>query len=289
MSRPYQQLEGNQGEWLQNLPREVVGGVLGTLIITVLNVVCASVVFHEGYIFSEKLGTGVTLSMLNTATGPILLLLLTDLPLICVSDTFMAALYAGTASSILARDVPNPLGTLLVAMFICSVINSSCYIALGVARVGKIVKFMPTPIMSGYLASTGYVQFHSSSTMVTGCGILQIECLSKSDKLPVLLGACLLGFALYVARKNTTGLTQTLLIPVVVVSVTLIFQMLRAFTDLELSKLMLVLPHGESALTLLDNIDLTQACSHPRASYAADATLSTVSPFTCRLALVPFR
>lgn len=245
-----------------SLPRELIGGVLSSLIVLVLNVVSVTVIFHDGYLFSSFLGKGATLAMLCTAVGPALQVARSGLPVACVSDTFMAALYADMASNILRHDLPSPQGTLFLAMGACTAISGGCYLAIGVARVGKIVQFVPAPIMSGYLASTGYVQLHSSSRMVTGCGLLELECLASSPLLPYLSAAVCLGLALYVIRKHTHGLAQTLLIPGVAVIAAALFQATRLFLPEEwLAPLTLQLPQGATAFSLLDGLDLSRVSS----------------------------
>ncbi|KAL1529954.1 hypothetical protein AB1Y20_000882 [Prymnesium parvum] len=266
-------------ELVRNLPRELLGGLLSSLILVVLNVVCANVIFHDGYELSDLLGKGVTLAMLCTATGPLLLLLLSDLPLISVSDSFMSALYADMAAHILERDLPSPRGTLFVAMAMCTALGGGSYLVLGMARLGQIVKFVPAPIMSGYLASIGYVQLHSASRMVTGCGVLDVHCLRASPALSQLASAFALGLALYVVRKSTRGLVQTLLIPFAVVGATLGFQLLRLTRWAgHLEALTFDLPRGASVFTLLDGMELGQASYDVAFSEAAATTLLSILP-----------
>ena len=72
---------------------------------------------------------------------------------------------------------------------------------------------------------------------------------SARSQLPVAIAA---GFGLYVLRRKTSGLLQTLLVPAVVVLSTLLFQALRLMLPEEsLAPLALPLPQGASSLVTL--------------------------------------
>ena len=103
---------------------------------------------------------------------------------------------------------------------------------LGAAQAGKLVQFLPSPVMSGYLAAIGYVVLNSAVTMTAGCALVEVECLYSgghdSDGVAQMLVAMGFGVATYVAQRFTSGFVQTMLIPFVLLSLTLLFALLRA-------------------------------------------------------------
>eukprot|EP00965_Chrysotila_dentata_P047521 1575905-Pleurochrysis_carterae.AAC.2 len=176
--------------------------------VVVLNVLAASAIFHQGYAYAAYVGHGMVISMLVAAVGPIVLLALSKLPVIYCADTFVAALFSDMAASILTKNPKAPWATLCASMALSTALMGVSEWLLGALQVGKVVQFVPTPVMTGYLASIGYILLDSCTKMVTGCGILNVTGLQASGKIDQLAVAFFIAVGLYQAAARPPSHAQ---------------------------------------------------------------------------------
>jgi SulP family sulfate permease len=211
----------------QQVRADIIAGSLAALMVLVFNVITAGVVFSPGDQLEDSMSDGVVLTLLATCSTTLVLLLCSQLPMVTGGDVFLAAMYGHHIKGALL-DVDEPFATLVVAMSVCSLLLGIMCWVMGTLQAGKLVQFLPTPVMTGYLAAIGYVMLDSAAVMAAGCSLLEPECLLDSPDAPQLGLALVAGALLYVAQKLTSGLVQTVLSPAVLVALTLGFTVLRA-------------------------------------------------------------
>ena len=212
----------------QQMQADIFAGALAALLVVVFNVIIAGVVFSPGDELSDSMSNGVVLAFVTTCSTGAVMLLLSPLPIVTGGDVFLAAMYGRHMKPELL-DQDEPFATLVVAMAMCSFFLGVTFWALGAAQAGKLVQFLPSPVMQGYLAAMGYVMIDSAAAMATGCGLQEVGCLQASPDAPQLAMAMALGVALYVAQRLTRGLTQTFLTPALLLLLALGFALLRAW------------------------------------------------------------
>ena len=186
----------------RQMQADILAGVLTALLVMVFNVIIAGVVFSPGDELEDSMSDGVVLAMLTTCSTLAVMLLLSPLPIVTGGDVFLAAMIGRHMNPSLL-DEDEPFATLISSMAMCSLFLGATFWALGAAQAGKLVQFLPSPVMSGYLAAVGYVMLDSAAVMAAGCGLLEVGCLRASPDAPQLALAMALGAALYVAQKRT--------------------------------------------------------------------------------------
>ena len=260
--------EASSGGWLA----ELMGGILTLVVTIVLNVTYAGVIMGSTPLLRPYLSYGIAMCLGCTALSNMWLLVARrNMPFVTVADSFMAVLFATTASN-LVRQAPEGssiLGTLVVAMFLCSLMLSAGYIATGVLRVCNVVQFVPSPVMAGYQASIGYLLLDSAATLASGCSLLQPACLADPAKAAQLVLAASLGITLFVAQQKMKGVARILVLPAMLGLTTLLFQGATvlatlpgwtAWHGIELSGWTMELPATQSILSLPADLGFSNIC-----------------------------
>ena len=155
---------------LQPWVSEAVGSAVTSLCIVIINL-ASSRRLSPAYVYGAALSEGVIFFLLSNALASAVMLLRSPLPLVLAIDGFFAALFSNMAADIAAKRPAGELGTLAVAMALTKFLIGGSEWLLGRLAVGKAVQFMPAPVMSGFLASIGFVQLDSCCKMVTGCAL----------------------------------------------------------------------------------------------------------------------
>jgi len=261
----------------RQIQADIFAGALAALLVVVFNVIIAGVVFTPGDELSDSMSNGVVLAFVTTCSTGAVMLLLSPLPIVTGGDVFLAAMYGREMKPALL-DQDEPFATLVVAMAMCSLFLGVTFWALGAAQAGKLVQFLPSPVMQGYLAAMGYVMIDSAAAMTTGCGLLEVGCLQASPDALQLAVAMVLGVALYVAQRLTRGLAQTFLTPALLLLLTLGFALLRAWLGDEVlaTGTMNVSATPESAWRALLPVAALGSASWQAALQAAVSTASVV-------------
>ena len=212
------------GGWLA----EWMGAVLTTVLTTVLNVTYAGVIMGSTPALQPYMSHGIFMCLGCTALSNLWLLCARrNMPFITVADSFMAVLFASMANDIVIKggEGVSVLGTLAVAMVVCSAVLAFGYVAVGVLRVGNLVQFVPSPVMAGYQASIGYLLLNSAATLSSGCSLLQPACLVRLQSLTQVIVAAALGVGLFAAQRHTTGVMRILILPAMLIGTTLAYQL----------------------------------------------------------------
>ena len=161
--------------------RDLAGSLSAAAVVLVLNITCAAIVFP-----GAEFAHGVTLALLSSALGTMasLVLVRKGTPnYLFVCDAFMAALVSISAAHIRATET-DAFGTLVASMTIASLVNTVCYVILGCARVGKLVEFIPSPVLCGYMLSIGYTLLSSAAAMLTNVPLVRLPALVLSAGFP---------------------------------------------------------------------------------------------------------
>ena len=153
--------------------RELLAGSLVSLFVMVMNVGAAGIVFSEGGPFRDYVGDALTICFLTTFVGSVGMYLFSACPAIISADAFMAAFFVTMAANLIdGHGTAAPFGTVSVAIALTSAMQGLSFYLLGWARVGRAVQYVPTPVISGYLASIGYLLLAGTSRMlVTRVGV----------------------------------------------------------------------------------------------------------------------
>ena len=251
---------------------ELMGGLLTTVLVLVLNVTYAGVVMGGNAAMTPYLAHGISMCLASTALSNLWLLFARrNLPFVTVGDSFMAVLFATTTDNIIKSKTDGSsegdtaaFGTLAAAMALCSIFLAVSYIAVGYAQVCNVVQYVPTPVMSGYQASIGYLLLDSASTLASGCSLTQPQCFlqhgtSWTDVVQ-LMAAITIGAFLMRAQQQLDGVLRTMVIPVTLFVTSLVFHVVRALAPegMDFSQWSLAIPNSrQSVFTLPADLEVS--------------------------------
>jgi len=137
-------------------PREAAGGALAGLVAVVYAVSYATLLFAGP--LHPWLPVGLGLALASAACGAFWLAWRSGLPFAVGgpdgnTTSILAAMSAGLAAAAPQGAIDDVLLLLLVATLVCALV----FLALGFGRLGFAVRYIPYPVIGGFLASTGWL------------------------------------------------------------------------------------------------------------------------------------
>lgn len=183
---------------------------------------------------------GFVLVLTATAILPLVVSLLSSLPFVLAgTDGNIAAVLAVVVATIaadLGTDAPPEvvLATVLVALSLSCCLTGLFLIALGAARAGQAVRFIPYPVTAGFLGATGW--FVSTGGLSVGAGIHidipSLATLATGAPWPRLLASVAVAAALFtIMPRFKHYMTLPIVILVGIVLLHVLFQLAGLTTD----------------------------------------------------------
>ena len=147
-----------------NLPRDIMAGVVASLL-TISNCFTYAALIFSGTL-QPFLGQGVAVLLISGAVTASVIALTSGFrgvvsgP-IASTSALLAAMLAGQAPALAGHAPAVVLATVYAALGMATLATGIALLAIGTLRLGKIVRFVPYPVMAGFMGATGWV-------MVTG-------------------------------------------------------------------------------------------------------------------------
>lgn len=153
------------------LPNLVGGVITGTLIIS-FGISLAALIFAGDLARYLPAGIGVVLAS-TCVSGAIVALLSSYRPAIAAPQENTSVILALIAASIGKQMPPGPavLPTLIAVIGVTSVATGVLFFLVGSFRLGKIVRFIPYPVVGGFLAGTGWLLVQGSLGVMSGLSV----------------------------------------------------------------------------------------------------------------------
>ena len=145
------------GRWPASPVREISGGLIAGAVALAYALSYAALLFSGP--LKHLLPLGIGLALVNAAIGACWLASRSQLPFALGgpdgnTTSILAAMSATLAASAPgAAQAPQLLALLLATTILCGLV----FLALGVGRLGSAVRYVPYPVIGGFLASTGYM------------------------------------------------------------------------------------------------------------------------------------
>lgn len=185
------------------LARDALGGVIASLV-TVAYCISFSALIFQGYI-ADGFALGLSALLMGTAvTGLIVTLTTTLAPADAGPDTpavaVMSVLAASTAAFFSAKDLGPELAVIhvMTALTVATLFTGLLLFGLGVFRLGVWLRFVPYPVIGGFLAASGWLLISGGVEVMSGIAPElssdSISDISDPERLPQLLIG--LGFAI---------------------------------------------------------------------------------------------
>jgi SulP family sulfate permease len=149
------------------LTATITVGVIGGMTIVAVTLSLVSLIFAGG--MDRHLATGATLFLLGATAMNLVAARGTSLEgSILVPQDATSTVVAVTAASILpAVAASEQLGTLLAFGFVATAAAGAFMLLLGVTRMGNLIRFVPYPVIGGFMAGTGWLMVTGAAGVVT--------------------------------------------------------------------------------------------------------------------------
>ncbi|RAP34114.1 hypothetical protein DID75_00630 [Candidatus Marinamargulisbacteria bacterium SCGC AG-410-N11] len=137
----------------------VTSGII-TAVLTISINICVATFIFSGDKLSAAFPTGLALTFLSSIiVGLLLLIGGTYTSTISTAAIVPAALIAVLAQKIVSTNIPvdDILPTVLMSIFLISLITGVIFYLMGTFKLGKLGRFIPYPVMGGFLASVGWL------------------------------------------------------------------------------------------------------------------------------------
>jgi sulfate permease, SulP family len=159
---------------ISNAFRDLAAGVVVGVITVVLSISLGSLIF--GGELAAFRAQGITVALLSTLLGGVVIALLSSLPgtIGHIQDTPAAVLAAVGASIALAlgpaAERVEVLATVVVAIALATLTAGAVFLAVGLFRLGRLVRYLPYPVVGGFMAGTGWLLLVGGIGVMTGGG-----------------------------------------------------------------------------------------------------------------------
>ncbi len=185
----------------------LLAGALVGLVTVTYTMSYAALVFAGG--LASAYGTGLAAMLVGGVAAGVLTALRSSIPFsVSAPDSNVVAILAVTLVPLAwqVADAGDPAvlaATVLMAIALASLATGLVLGGLGVARAGRLVRYVPLPVISGFLAASGWFLLVGGARVATDAAGL--AGLFATEKLPQLLAALGGGLALYLAVGRLRG------------------------------------------------------------------------------------
>src|SRR5215471_15030845 len=192
---------------------------------------------YAALIFSGPLSPwltyGVTISFLSAAVIGFIIALRSSLPFALAgpdsaTSAVTATLAAATIERLQAHGMSeNLLGPVLIVLAIGAATAGLLLCALGLAKAGRIIRFVPYPVLGGFLGASGWLIVSGAVQVTAGhrLNVINFESLMTASSLTKLTAAGGVALALFVGRyrlRNAFALPSVLLASIIAVHLILL-------------------------------------------------------------------
>jgi len=221
----------------------VISNLTSTAILGILNT--SIVVSFATLIFAgpcpEYFATGVAFFLLAGCIGSILIALFSSYEgtIGCIQDvpSAISGLMAVSLAGMLAGSSQETIfANIFAVIFISTLLTGIAFVLLGYFKLGNLVRFIPYPVMGGFLAGTGWILFKAGLEVSTGVSFNLLRVLTFFSQVNVLQLACGVVFAVWFFILSRYFSSNMLMAASVLIS-TLIFFIIAGLLDISTAQL----------------------------------------------------
>jgi SulP family sulfate permease len=188
--------------WLRN----IFAGSICSILSIAFGLSYAALIFSGP--LAPWLAYGVAVTFLSTAVSAFVVALRSSLPFaIAAPDTSTSVVTAGLAASLVVQLIASGTNThllepTLIVMAIGSALAGIMLCGLGTARAGRLIRFIPYPVIGGFLGATGWLAVAGAIKVMTDMSLTipNVEALLGILSVEKILAGIALATALFLAR-----------------------------------------------------------------------------------------
>jgi SulP family sulfate permease len=149
---------------------DVFAGAVSSVLSIAYSLSYAALIFAGP--LENGLAYGVAVAFLSAAVGGAIVAWRSSLPFAIAGpdssiSVVLAALVATLANYVLARDGTALLAPALIALALTTAVTGAVLWALGFARAGRAIRFVPYPVIGGFLGATGWMMVIGAVQVIT--------------------------------------------------------------------------------------------------------------------------
>ena len=213
----------------------LISGVLGII----LQISFAALIFSGD--LSPLLGRAIGLSLFSGFVLALVVAIFSSFPVSIASpQDSPAAILALMATSLAAmltqsRDTSQTIASVFAALAFSTMLTGAFFFGLGWFRLGRFVRYIPYPVVGGFLAGTGWLLLQGGVNVMTGAQLTPewVYLLSQPIVIARWLPGILLAVVLLVALRRWT---HALITPTIIFSAIVIFYVALAATGLSVEQ-----------------------------------------------------
>jgi SulP family sulfate permease len=137
-------------------------------------------------------------------------------------SVLLAIIVGGLAGGLSATALEASLPTILVAIAASTLLTGVVFLVFGFFNLGRLVRFIPYPVMGGFLAGTGWLLVKGSFGVMTGLSLTfeNIPVLLQPEQLLLWVGGVIFAFILFFSLRY---IKRYWLMPVILLGVLVLF------------------------------------------------------------------
>jgi SulP family sulfate permease len=154
---------------LRSLPTAIVAGVVGGLIVLSTSISYPAVIFTGA--FEPYLGTGIEMALFGTAVLSATVALGSSYPTAIANIQIESGVVLGVISAAIAHSLgagPPALATLIATIVLSTLSLGVVFIALGVFRLGNVIRYVPFPVIGAFLAYIAWLLLRGGMSIMVG-------------------------------------------------------------------------------------------------------------------------
>jgi SulP family sulfate permease len=149
---------------------DVFAGAIGSVLSIAYSLSYAALIFAGP--LEHTLAYGVAVTFLSAAVGGALVAWRSSVPFAIAGpdssiSVVLAALVATLAGHLLADGSTRLLGAALIALSLTTAVTGAALWLLGFARAGRAIRFVPYPVIGGFLGATGWLMLTGAIQVIT--------------------------------------------------------------------------------------------------------------------------
>jgi SulP family sulfate permease len=187
--------------------KDICAGAICSILSVAYSLSYASLIFSGP--LSAWLGYGIAVSLVSAAVAALVVGLRSSLPFAIAgpdapTSAVLAALVANFANRLLLDGAATHLPQhAIIAMALATALTGMVLLLLGVIRAGRAIRFVPYPVIGGFLGATGWLIFIGGLQLATGEQVTLENASSLLDSASVakLAAGAVVAIALFVGRR----------------------------------------------------------------------------------------
>ena len=188
-------------------PRDIFAGLVSSLVAVAYGLSFAALIFAPP--LTPWIAYGIVATFVTLAVSTAIVALRSSLPFaiagpdptVPVQATLVAALVARLSEAGAPGDL---IGPVMIVMGLAAALTGLLLCGLGLARAGSAIRFIPYPVIGGFLGATGWLMVSGAVGVVTGygLGLSTIDALLAAPVLAQLAPAVAVALAIYLAIRR---------------------------------------------------------------------------------------